>query len=843
MITETIYYIICGVLSLLSLLGISMMSKVPTSVRGNLLLSFCMLAGLVTTLLYYRIVDVSTIYVFILIGSIVGGILAQRVQMIQMPQTVAMLNGLGGLAGGIVGGLTLINVGVIESEYPVFVNVTATLAVVVGMVTFVGSMVAAGKLHRILPQKPVIWSAHQLITGLTIIGSIASVVFAFLVGKDYGIISDPYFILIIATVFGSLFGLAFSIRVGGADMPITISLLTSLAGVAAAIAGMAINDILIVSIGGIVGSSGLILTQIMCRAMNRKLSVILMGNTASATTKVANPNKPKVSAQAPIPQVEVKKEKSVGEILRSAKKAIIVPGYGMALAQAQHQVRQLADMLEAQGTDVKYAVHPVAGRMPGHMNVLLAEADVSYDKLYEMDNINGDFKDTDVVIVIGANDVLNPAARDAEGTPIYGMPVLNVDEARHVIICNYDLNPGYAGVPNPLYDMTDKVTMMLGDAKESLNKLMKEMNSDDSVSVPSAKSEEANVKETLTSAKKAIIVPGYGMALAQAQHQVRQLADMLETQGTDVKYAVHPVAGRMPGHMNVLLAEADVSYDKLYEMDNINDDFKDTDVVIVIGANDVLNPAARDAEGTPIYGMPVLNVDEAKKIIICNFDLSPGYAGVPNPLYDMTDKVTMVLGDAKESLNKLMKEMNKNEDDTSSTTSETVGFDTKDVLTSAKNAIIVPGYGMALAQAQHQVRQLADMLEAQGTDVKYAVHPVAGRMPGHMNVLLAEADVSYDKLYEMDNINDDFKDTDIVVVIGANDVLNPAARDAEGTPIYGMPVLNVDEAKHIIICNYDLNPGYAGVSNPLYEMENKVKMMLGDAKESLNEIMKELNKN
>ncbi len=655
MMTETLYYIICGVLSLLAMYGIAMMSKVPTAVRGNLLLSFCMFAGIILTLFYYKIFDAVTIYGFILAGTVIGAILAQRVQMIQMPQTVAMLNGLGGLSGAIVGGLTVVGIGVHASEFPLFVNVTGVLAVVVGMVTFVGSMVAAAKLHRILPQRPIVWKYHELITTTLLVGSIVTVGLSFIIGKDFGLLSNVDFILILASVLGSLFGYVFAIRVGGADMPITISLLTSLAGVAAAIAGMAIGDLLVVSIGGIVGSSGLLLTQIMCKAMNRKLMVILTGKTAASTTIVleqAITNKPEA---API---EKKEEKNIGKVIREAKSAIIVPGYGMALAQAQHQVRQLATMLEAQGTKVRYAVHPVAGRMPGHMNVLLAEADVAYDQLYEMDAINDDFKDTDLVVVIGANDVLNPAARDAEGTPIYGMPVLNVDQSKNIIICNYDLKPGYAGVPNPLYDMKEKVTMMLGDAKESLNQLMTDIRStsSESASEPIAEevSEESKLGDILRNAKSAIVVPGYGMALAQAQHQVRQLATMLEAQGTKVRYAVHPVAGRMPGHMNVLLAEADVAYDQLYEMDAINDDFKDTDLAVVIGANDVLNPAARDAEGTPIYGMPVLNVDQTKNIIICNYDLKPGYAGVPNPLYDMTDKVTMMLGDAKESLNKLM---------------------------------------------------------------------------------------------------------------------------------------------------------------------------------------------
>ncbi len=757
MITLTTYYVLCGVLSLLALLGISLMSKVSTAVRGNLLLSFCMLAGFVATMLYYQILEVPTIYALILVGSIVGGILAYRVKMIEMPQTVAMLNGLGGLAGAIVGGLTLIGIGVKPSEYPVFVNFTASLAVVVGMVTFVGSMIAAAKLHRLLPQQPVVWKNHQAIVSVLMMACVASVVFSLLIGKEDSFVADSMFVLILGTVAGSLFGWAFAIRVGGADMPITISLLTSLAGVAAAIAGMAIGDILVVSIGGIVGSSGLILTQIMCKAMNRKLMVILMGNgggkpAVAAKTESAIGAKPGTvpvygKSEAPTAKLETaaihgKSEvgshgkleatsygksdaatsvstapavpasaKQLAAILKAAKRVIIVPGYGMALAQAQHQVRQLADLFESKGASVKYAIHPVAGRMPGHMNVLLAEADVSYDQLYEMDAVNDEFAETDVVVVIGANDVLNPAARDAEGTPIYGMPVLNVDQARQIIICNFDLKPGYAGVPNPLYDMAEKVTMMLGDAKKTLTELIGKLESGEDASeevsteastadaeelkgtsavnageglksVPAASTTNAgeglksapaastinigevlksdpaasttNIGEVLKTARKVIIVPGYGMALAQAQHQVRQLADLFESKGASVKYAIHPVAGRMPGHMNVLLAEADVSYDQLYEMDAINHEFAETDVVVVIGANDVLNPAARDAEGTPIYGMPVLNVDQAKQIIICNFDLKPGYAGVLNPLYDMAEKVTMLTGDAKKSLSELI---------------------------------------------------------------------------------------------------------------------------------------------------------------------------------------------
>ena len=656
--TPTLYYVVCAVLSVTVLLGISMMSRVKTAVRGNIISAASVLAGILVTLLYNRIASVGSIYVYMLVGVVIGSAFAVRVKMIQMPQLVALLNGVGGLASALVGILTLLGVGQWVSDFPVFSNVTAVLAIVVGVITLVGSLVAAGKLHKLLSQRPVIWKNHAAVLNFSLIVLTVSVVYSAFAGNVFGLPADVALILLISIAFSTLFGFAFSIRVGGADMPITISLLNSLSGVAGAIAGMAISDILLVSVGGIVGASGLFLTQIMCRSMNRSLMDILTGKTSVSGKKVVQPQ-PVMGEPKGETSDEQSGKPSAGEILRNARSVIIVPGYGMALAQAQHLVRQLADKLEANGAEVRYAIHPVAGRMPGHMNVLLAEADVPYEQLYEMDTINGDFKDTDAVIVIGANDVLNPAARDAVDTPIYGMPVLNVDEAPEVFICNFDLSPGYAGVENPLYTKRSGVHLMLGDAKDSVGRLLSELDKKEpSASSSGEKPAAVNSSEKLRNARSVIIVPGYGMALAQAQHLVRQLADKLEANGAEVRYAIHPVAGRMPGHMNVLLAEADVPYEQLYEMDTINGDFKDTDAVIVIGANDVLNPAARDAVDTPIYGMPVLNVDEAPEVFICNFDLSPGYAGVENPLYTKRSGVHLMLGDAKESLSTLIAWLN-----------------------------------------------------------------------------------------------------------------------------------------------------------------------------------------
>ena len=510
----TLQIVISAVLAVLVMAGISMMSRVQTAVRGNLLSAFAMLAGVVATLFFSGVVSAWTIWPAIIIGALIGSTMARRVQMIQMPQTVALFNGLGGGASALVGLLSVTGAGftyeqvveIVSGGYAAFVTLTGLLAVAVGMITLVGSLVAAGKLHRVLPQQPLVWPLHSVLTLLFLVLTVAFL----LVGVFTNNPATAVWCVVGTAVVASLFGLFFSVRVGGADMPITISLLNSLSGVAGAIAGMAISDVFLVAVGGIVGASGLLLTQIMCRAMNRSLMSILVGTTK----KPAEPKQP-ISTNNPkqqeLEQRVMDLEKRIQELEAivknledrvktlgtqintaehtptpksllpldgggsAAKDVIIVPGYGMALAQAQHQVRQLADKLENRGARVRFAIHPVAGRMPGHMNVLLAEADVDYEKLYEMDAINDDFAKTDAVVVVGASDVLNPAARNAEGTPIYGMPVLNVDEAPEVIICNYDLKPGYAGVENPIYTREKGVHLELGDAKETLTRLIAEI--------------------------------------------------------------------------------------------------------------------------------------------------------------------------------------------------------------------------------------------------------------------------------------------------------------------------------------------------------------------------------
>ena len=655
MLNPIAYYVLVAVLAVGVLVGIYLMSKVKTSVIGNGFSALCMLLAIILTLVQYDIFDKWVLYPCMIIGAVIGIVWAYKVKMIQMPQLVALFNGVGGLASALVAMITML--GITAEGYVIneFVMVTAALALAVGSVTFIGSLIAAGKLHKILPQKAVVIKGHQALSIITLLLTLGSIVMS----AFFNVI-PAYVSMIVCLVVSTLFGILFAIRVGGADMPVVISLLNSLSGVAAGIAGIAIGDYLLVAVGGIVGASGLLLTQIMCKSMNRKLSGILFGkapkSTAKTEVKVAVETKEEKEEPAII------EKKTDGEILKEAKEVIIVPGYGMALAQAQHLVKQLADKLVASGVKVKYAIHPVAGRMPGHMNVLLCEADVDYEDLYQMDDINDDFVNADVVVVVGANDVINPAAREAEGTPIYGMPVLNVDKAKHVIICNYDLKPGYAGVDNPLYSKGEGVSLRLGNATDTLQELLNGLNSETTEETVESKVESkaettVSPSKKLKEAKEVIIVPGYGMALAQAQHLVKQLADRLVASGVRVKYAIHPVAGRMPGHMNVLLCEADVDYEDLYQMDDINDDFVNADVVVVVGANDVINPAAREAEGTPIYGMPVLNVDKAKHVIICNYDLKPGYAGVDNPLYTDKEKVTLLLGDASETLSKLIAEI------------------------------------------------------------------------------------------------------------------------------------------------------------------------------------------
>ena len=824
--------VILGILILVILFGINSMSKVQNAKFGNRLSALAMLVAIIYTIIKADILTEPIIWLAMAVGLLIGYFMAIKVSMIQMPQTVALLNAFGGLASAIV---AMISINMDEK----FVAITGILAIFIGVVTFVGSVVAALKLAKVIDGRPIYMPAHSTLLNISLIASIIVGLLAVI-----KVLPQNTAILIIS-ILSIMFGILFAIRVGGADMPIVISLLNSTSGVAGSISGMVIFNPLLIAVGSIVGASGLILTQIMCESMNRHLVDILIGSGGKKVEKKAQtepkaktaPAKTATIASTATSETQVKTSNKEGNGFDydNLNKVTIVPGYGMALSQAQAKVKELMEELEKRGAEVDFAIHPVAGRMPGHMNVLLAEVDIDYTKFKELEEANKNFKDTDLVIVIGANDVVNPAANTAEGTPIYGMPVLDVDEADKVYILNFDKKPGYAGVENPLYK-DDDTRLILGDAKESIDKILSEIRNKES------KGQEVKTSSgySYKNLNKVTIVPGYGMALSQAQAKVKELMEELEKRGAEVDFAIHPVAGRMPGHMNVLLAEVDIDYTKFKELEEANKNFKDTDLVIVIGANDVVNPAANTAEGTPIYGMPVLDVDEADKVYILNFDKKPGYAGVENPLYEDGD-TRLILGDAKESIDKLLDEI-RNEGEEVSEEAVVSGEDSSLDYDSVKNVTIVPGYGMALSQAQAKVKELMEEFEKKGAKVDFAIHPVAGRMPGHMNVLLAEVDIDYTKFKELEEANDHFSEKDLVIVIGANDVVNPAANTAEGTPIYGMPVLNVDEAKNVYILNYDKKPGYAGVENPLYE-DGDTRLILGDAKESIDKLLGEIRNN
>ncbi len=453
-----IIYIIPGILVLLIMLGIFLMSKVKHAKIGNFLSAFAVLAAVIATLVVNEIVSVWLIYVYLFIGALIGIWLALKVKMINMPQLIALLNGLGGLASLIVGGYALFSIGTDNSQ---FSFITAIIALLIGGITFTGSLIAAGKLHRLLKQKPTFikGNLYFLLAGVLLL--IAGLTIYFI--KPYNL----WILLAGLVVLSFLYGILFTLRIGGADMPIVISLLNSLSGVAGAISGLAIADLMLVSVGGIVGASGLLLTQIMCKAMNRSLFEIILGKT---TTRTESENEEEVV-------IKKQTDQDYKEVVLKAKEVIIVPGYGMAVAQAQHLVKDLRDLLVKKGIRVRFAIHPVAGRMPGHMNVLLAEANIDYDELFEMDELNDDFKNTDIAIIVGANDVINPAARDQENTPIYQMPILNADYAKNIFIFNYDLKPGYSGVNNPIYQQEKGVYFFLGNAFNTLDNFINEIKS------------------------------------------------------------------------------------------------------------------------------------------------------------------------------------------------------------------------------------------------------------------------------------------------------------------------------------------------------------------------------
>lgn len=464
-----IYKIIDLVCVLGIVFGIKLMSSPKTARKGNLIGAACMLTAVVVTMVGNQIISQKLLWISMAIGAAIGWFLAVYVTMTRMPQLVALLNGFGGAASAIVAFVVMTGNNINISPVSQF---TAALAMVVGSITFSGSIVAVAKLDGIITPLPVVLKGHFILNLITLFALVLIVpILTFAPYRAAAVLS------VMSILISLIFGVLFAVRIGGGDMPITISLLNSLSGIAAATVGLATANLLVVAVGAVVGSAGIILTQIMCRAMNSSLLKVLTGKTALSKDAQKNiSSKPPDSKGKPLPAQNISDalDEAV-DVIRHAENIIVVPGYGMALAQAQLQVKQMLDRLESQHKKLKFAIHPVAGRMPGHMNVLLAEVDVPYEKLCPMEDVNPQFSQTDLVIVVGANDVINPAARTAEGTPIYGMPVLNVDRAGHLIICNKDTAPGYAGVNNPLYEQRDNTILILGDAADTLAKLLEKL--------------------------------------------------------------------------------------------------------------------------------------------------------------------------------------------------------------------------------------------------------------------------------------------------------------------------------------------------------------------------------
>ena len=452
-----ILYLVAAVLFIQGLVGLS---HPRTAVRGNQMASLGMLIAIIATLFDRNVLGAGArgymlIAAAITVGALIGAVIALRIKMTAMPQMVALLNGFGGGASVLIAGAALH-----DAVNPNLQLLVATAASgIIGAVTFWGSLVAFDKLQEfLLPGKPVHFPLQQPLNALLAVVALALAAW---------IVIDPssdatYWALVLVA---SILGVLLTIPIGGADMPVAVALLNSYSGLAGAAAGFVLNNNALIITGSLVGASGIILSQIMCKAMNRSLANVLLGKLGSGSSDGASADETyagKVKSTSP---------EEIAMLLDTARRVVIVPGYGLAVSQAQHAVRELATLLESKGTTVEFGIHPVAGRMPGHMNVLLAEADVPYDKLKEIDEINPQFGQVDVVLVIGANDVVNPLANTDPASPIAGMPILEVGNARSVIVMKRSLSPGFAGIPNPLF-AADNCLMYFGDGKAAVQALV-----------------------------------------------------------------------------------------------------------------------------------------------------------------------------------------------------------------------------------------------------------------------------------------------------------------------------------------------------------------------------------
>jgi NAD(P) transhydrogenase subunit beta len=446
----------------LFIVGMQRLTKPSTARQGNMIAAVGMAIAVVATLLIPSVGDYGLIALGIAIGTIVGVPAARQVKMTAMPQMVALFNGVGG------GAVALIS----WAEYRHYLEtggnpaldtlIPILFAAIIGSISFWGSNIAFGKLQELIPGKPIVVPGQQIVNGLLLLAAVAAAI-AIATGSE----SEGLFILIL--VAAAVLGNMVVLPIGGADMPVVISLLNALTGLSAAAAGIALDNTALIVGGIIVGASGTILTNLMADAMNRSIPSIVAGGFGGATAIASGGG-----ADEDGRSVTSTDAADVAIQLAYASRVVVAPGYGMAVAQAQHTVRELADELEKRGVEVLYAIHPVAGRMPGHMNVLLAEADVPYDALKEMDEINGEFAQVDVTLVIGANDVTNPAARTDQGSPIYGMPILDVDKSGSVIVLKRSMNTGFAGIDNPLF-YNENTSLLFGDAKASVADVLTEI--------------------------------------------------------------------------------------------------------------------------------------------------------------------------------------------------------------------------------------------------------------------------------------------------------------------------------------------------------------------------------
>ena len=441
--------------AVLFIFGLKLLSHPATARKGNLLSALGMFVAVIVTLLDKNILSFELILAGIVVGSAIGVFTAKKIEMTAMPELVSLFNGIGGLASLAVAYATIVS----AEQINVFILTVSVLALLIGAITFSGSVIAWAKLSERMIGRPIVFKGQVVFNAALIVAIVALSVL---------VVIQPsvatWHIVLIALAL--LMGVMFVLPIGGADMPVVISLLNSYSGLAACAAGFALENNLLIVAGSLVGSSGIILTNIMCKAMNRSLiNVLTSGFQAVITSDV------KIEGE-----IKPLTPEDAFYVLEAAQSVLVIPGYGMAVAQAQHVMKELQELLEKNGAEMAYAIHPVAGRMPGHMNVLLAEADVSYEQLFEMDEINARIDTFDVAIVIGANDVVNPAARELPGSPIYGMPVINADLAKNVFVLKRGMAAGFAGIENPLF-FKQNTRMIFGDAKETLGNLVRQFSS------------------------------------------------------------------------------------------------------------------------------------------------------------------------------------------------------------------------------------------------------------------------------------------------------------------------------------------------------------------------------